>query len=213
MGQSNSNTASAFGMGLAIQGVSLAIAMACLYFSRVDVSWFGSEQGMLGQGYMPQVLTGVLGALLTYITCAALTRSKTRVGVKLREHCKAFHPFFRDFSWGQIGLLAVAAGVCEELLFRGFFQPWMTSFSLPVLGILGASVLFGLLHYASFIYFFLTFAIGLTLGVVYWLSESLLTVIVWHGVYDLIAIGVLAKYPHWLGVSSASQQQAMPQDL
>ena len=195
--QTEISTAKAMAFGLAIQGVVLAVAVVCLYLSAVDVAW-PARGGVLG----PFVL-GVTGALVTYLVCALLTRSNTVAGARLRDHCEALQVMFGRFSWGQIGLLALAAGVCEELLFRGFLQPWLTSLSSPLVGILVASVIFGLLHYASFFYFFITFVIGVILGVVYWASESLLLVVVWHAVYDLIAMGVLAKFPGYLKLNVA----------
>lgn len=179
-------------MAFAVQAVALAIAWAGLYFSGIKVSW--------GIGTVP-AFVGASGAVASFWICRAMTRSNTRFGATLRDHCEHLYRVFHDLSGWQIGALALAAGVCEELLFRGFLQPWLAYFSTPLVGLMVASVIFGLLHYASFIYFLVTATMGLVLGAVYWLSESLLAVVVWHGVYDLIALGVLAKFPHLLGVN------------
>lgn len=183
-------------MALSIQAVVAAVAWAGLYFSRIDVSW--------GIGSAPlYIALGITGALVSYWIARAITVSNSDFGATLRDHCKKLHLAFRHLNWWQIAVLALAAGVCEELLFRGFLQPWIASLftpSAPIVGLVVASVVFGLLHYASFIYFLITAVMGLVLGLVYWLSESLLAVVVWHGVYDLIALGVLAKFPQRLGV-------------
>ncbi|WOX05403.1 CPBP family intramembrane glutamic endopeptidase [Microbulbifer pacificus] len=179
---------------LAVQAVALAIAVAGFHFTGIAASW-GVDAVFMA------IALGVAGALASYWIGRAITRSNTSAGNTLRNHCEKLHRVFCHLNWWQIGVLAVTAGVCEELLFRGFLQPWIASFSTPLVGLLVASVVFGLLHYASSIYFLITAVMGLILGAVYWLSESLLTVIVWHGVYDLIALGVLVKFPRVLGLN------------
>lgn len=182
---------------LAVQAVALAIALAGFHFAGISVSWSTDEIPLA-------IALGVAGALASYWIGRAITRSSTSAGTTLRNHCEKLHQVFCHLNWWEIGVLAVTAGVCEELLFRGFLQPWIASFSTPLVGLLVASVVFGLLHCVSFIYFLITAVMGLILGAVYWLSENLLTVIVWHGVYDLIALGVLVKFPRLLGLSGSA---------
>ena len=43
--------------------------------------------------------------------------------------------------------------------------------------------------------------LGLVLGAVYQLSGSLELVMVWHAVYDMLALYCLLTYPHWFGVN------------
>ncbi|WP_250464106.1 CPBP family intramembrane glutamic endopeptidase [Microbulbifer litoralis] len=182
-----------FGLAMGIQLVTLFIALACLYFVDVAVSWWGG-------GAFESLALGLLGAALSYAAILALTRSPTALGERLRVLCGALHPFFRHFSWPQIAATALAAGVCEELLFRGFLQPWLQGFTSPLTAVLVTSLAFGLLHYASFTYFAITTAIGVILGLAYWFSDSLVLVITWHATYDLFAIVALAKYPRSLGI-------------
>lgn len=61
-------------------------------------------------------------------------------------------------------------------------------------------MLFGLVHYVSFTYFLVATGLGLVLGTAYQLSGSLELVMVWHAVYDMLAIYCLLRYPHWFGV-------------
>ncbi|MFC6635444.1 CPBP family intramembrane glutamic endopeptidase [Microbulbifer taiwanensis] len=196
MSQPTVETPNTFGLVMLLQLATLAIALAGIYFLDVRVS-------VLGASGFSALLIGTLGALLSYATAIWLTRSKTAVGQTLRKHCRDLHPLFSRYTVLQIALVSLAAGVCEELLFRGFLQPWLSQVSTPLLGLLGASVAFALLHYASFTYFVATLAVGLILGATYQLTESLLCVVTWHAVYDLLAITALARYPHLLGVPSA----------
>jgi membrane protease YdiL (CAAX protease family) len=85
-------------------------------------------------------------------------------------------------------------------LFRGAVQGWLIRHLNDGLAILAASLLFGLVHYLSFTYFIMATGLGLLLGIVYWLTDSLVTVMVWHGVYDMIALYSLRRYPHRFGV-------------
>lgn len=181
---------------LGVQAVVLVFAYVGLDASNIDVSWgTGSAASTLSA-----IAIGLAGAIVSYWIGLRMTLSDTSAGRTLRDLCEKLQRSFRHLSWWQIGALALAAGVCEELLFRGFLQPWLATFSTPLVGLLVASVIFGLLHYASVTYFLITTVIGIVLGAVYWWSESLLAVVVWHITYDLIALGVLAKYPQVLGI-------------
>lgn len=196
MSQPSLDTPNTFGLVMLLQLVTLAIALAGIYFFGVEISTLG------GSGFA-ELGIGLAGALLSYAAALWLTRSKTTVGATLRKHCRDLHSLFARYSTLQIVLVSIAAGICEELLFRGFLQPWLSQLSTPLLGLLGASAAFALLHYASFTYFAATLAVGLALGVTYRVTESLLCVVTWHAVYDLLAITALARYPHLLGVPSA----------
>ena len=95
---------------------------------------------------------------------------------------------FVDFSWLEIGLISLAAGVGEELLFRGALQPWISSWTNPWIALAVVSLLFGLAHAMSTSYFVVATAIGAYLG---WLAieyDDLIAPIVAHAVYDFVAI-------------------------
>lgn len=185
-----------FGLLMLLQLVTLAVALAGIFFLGVEVS-------VLGSSGFAELGIGLFGAVLSYAAALCLTRSKTTFGATLRGHCRDLHSLFSGYTALQIVLVSFAAGICEELLFRGFLQPWLSQLSTPLLGLLGASAAFALLHYASFTYFAATLAVGLILGISYRLTESLLCVVTWHGVYDLLAITTLARYPRLLGVPTA----------
>lgn len=112
---------------------------------------------------------------------------------------------FRGLSWWQFAMLAALAGVGEELLFRGFLQVWLNQYCSITIAIISTSVIFGLLHYLSHAYFISVTLMSIVFGVGYYLSGSLLMVMVWHGVYDFIALLAIMKFPHWVGIASASK--------
>ena len=98
---------------------------------------------------------------------------------------------FRDRIPGSVALVSVLAGLGEELLFRGVLQAGLTGLLGPWLGVVLASVAFGLLHFLSWTYFLLATAMGLYLGALYELTGNLLVVCLVHALYDWVAIRYL----------------------
>jgi uncharacterized protein len=100
----------------------------------------------------------------------------------------------------QLLIVALCAGVGEELLFRGFvmqsFTGDMKFASQPQLfsGLIWSSVVFALAHPISRVYVLFAFLMGLALGAVYWLCEGLLAPIAAHWIYDAIIMIWLVKY-------------------
>lgn len=93
--------------------------------------------------------------------------------------------------WPDLALISVAAGLGEEMLFRGVIQAGMTRLLGRGVGVVAAGTLFGLLHPVSFAYVVLASALGVYLGVVWVVSGNLLAPIVAHAVYDFVALAVL----------------------
>lgn len=60
-------------------------------------------------------------------------------------------------------------------------------------GILIASLIFGLAHYLSITYAVYAFITGIYLGVIYHLSGNLFIVMTMHAVYDFVALVYLSK--------------------
>ena len=95
-------------------------------------------------------------------------------------------------SVGQLIAVALAAGVGEELLFRGLIMQGMVgemqtcTTQTLVLGILVSSLAFGLAHPMSVTYVVFAFLMGLAMGVLHWYFQNLLVPIVAHWIYDAI---------------------------
>ena len=90
-------------------------------------------------------------------------------------------------GWG-IMLVALAAGIGEELLFRGVIQAGLENLLGPWGGLIIASLLFGLVHAMTRTYFILTTVIGLYLGLLYQWTGNLLVPILVHFLYDWVAL-------------------------
>ena len=92
--------------------------------------------------------------------------------------------------------LAITAGLCEEFLYRGFVMAVLSRLGSPVWGaIFISSILFGLAHlYQGRGGFFSTLILGTVFGTGRIVYDSLVPVVFWHGVVDLVAGLVGPRY-------------------
>ena len=93
-------------------------------------------------------------------------------------------PLFDGISPAGIFLIALFAGVFEELLFRGVIQ---TALEGPLglwPALLLASILFGLAHAMTRAYFIVTTLMGIYLGGLYVWTDQLMVPILAHFLYD-----------------------------
>ena len=102
-------------------------------------------------------------------------------------------PVLAGRSAVELALLAALAGLGEELLFRGLIQTGLARLAPGPLALLCASILFGLAHFATSTYAVVAGMMGLYLGVLFMVQGSLLTPIVTHALYDLVALLFVAR--------------------
>jgi membrane protease YdiL (CAAX protease family) len=112
-------------------------------------------------------------------------------------------PLFRDVSVPGLLAISLAAGVGEELLFRGFLQATLTDlWSGPVgilAGLLIASLVFGLCHALCWGYAVVATAMGLLLGLLFLATGSLWAPMTTHAVYDFCALVHMLRRDRALG--------------
>ena len=104
-------------------------------------------------------------------------------------------PMLKPCKWPDVLLFSTLAGFCEELLFRGAIQASLSEWLEPWPAILVAGVIFGLAHWLNLTYLIAATIIGLFLGVVFYWTDSLLVVMVTHGLYDVWAMLYLLYAP------------------
>jgi membrane protease YdiL (CAAX protease family) len=95
---------------------------------------------------------------------------------------------FHECNWLELALVALLAGVGEELLFRGVVQHAAAERWGAGAGLVIASLAFGFAHPLSLTYIVLAATIGFYLGWLWLASGNLLVPIVAHGLYDFIAL-------------------------
>jgi membrane protease YdiL (CAAX protease family) len=182
--------------GLQLGLVALAILLLAVWPQPLN-RW-----GTLGAA---AILWGVIAAAVTYALLAAASRYSTVMQRHIQPLLARVRPLFARLAWWQLLAIALLAGLGEELLFRVFLQPAIASFTSPWLAIAIASLVFAALHFLSWLYFLLTLVVGALLGAAYYVTQSVVLVILWHGIYDVIALWVLVYAPHLLGVAAAPQ--------
>lgn len=165
-----------FESGLGFVGVGFAWLAGISLVERLHLTQPAIERGLLAT--LPMLI--MLG-LLTLSTWPPLVEIRKQVEQLVSE-------LFSQSSWLEIALISLAAGVGEELLFRGALQPWLASWTNPWIALAVVSLLFGLAHALTTSYFVLAALIGGYLG---WLAmeyNDLVAPIVVHAVYDFVAL-------------------------
>jgi membrane protease YdiL (CAAX protease family) len=134
---------------------------------------------------------GALPMLALLLWCLRTTWGPMHRLVALVE--ERLGPYLTGASAAGIVLLAVLAGVGEEALFRGVIQTWLAERAPLWVAVAAASLLFGVGHWLSASYAILASLIGAYLGILFLLSDNLLTPMVAHAAYDVVALFVLAR--------------------
>jgi len=144
---------------------------------------------------------GLVGLLATIpLVCFAWLLMRVRLRpfeAMLRLLDEVVVPLFRQCPIWQLGVISLFAGLGEEMLFRGVLQQALTpSIGEPwdaTIGLLAASVLFGLLHWLTTAYAVLATLIGVYLGGLWMLTGNLLIPAVVHALYDFWALVYLVR--------------------
>ncbi|MBK9264729.1 MAG: CPBP family intramembrane metalloprotease [Polyangiaceae bacterium] len=139
-------------------------------------------------------LTATLTSALCGIGTAAIVVVSTRVAVGRFAWAQRLHaelrPVAQDLTVGQIFLLAGLSSLGEEILFRGLMT--------PALGVIGSSVLFGVLHQvrgpSRWVWIAWATAVGLVLGTIFAATGSLVGPLLAHAVVNAVNLGYLRDH-------------------
>lgn len=138
-------------------------------------------------------LLGLLASIpmLLMLTICMLSRSSGMAQIRsfLRDSAGVY---LVRCSWADLFLLAVLAGVCEEIFFRGFLYAWISHWN-PVLAVMMSNLLFALAHAVTPLYALLAGFLGLYLTALVSVdaTPNLLIPVIAHALYDLIAFAVV----------------------
>jgi membrane protease YdiL (CAAX protease family) len=145
---------------------------------EVPAPWgFGGV--MLGVALMAVMLGAQRRQLASTPALAARVRARLEPVEALMPHTER--------EWAGFVPLAITAGVCEELLFRGFVT-WLLASVLPAfwMAALAQAVLFGLAHgYQGGRGVWTTGAVGVFLAGIVWVTGSLWAAMLVHALMDL----------------------------
>jgi membrane protease YdiL (CAAX protease family) len=168
--------------------LAVALVVAALVWSRLrglDLTAHLAANGM-------QLLIGALSASALCLSLPFFTSTWASRVLLLREMKGVWDelltPLGKSLSLAEITALAALSGVSEELFFRGAVQ--------GEVGIVGASLLFGLLHPLNVSYVIWASSVGFAFGVLYHLTGSLLPPMICHGGYNLAALLYLRYWYH-----------------
>lgn len=179
---------------LAIVAVGMFLLWAfSVQIPHAQIAWFNATA------------IGTLLAIVTFLLFTLIYRFGGKFAQALLNDTRRVSGIFNGYSLMHLACVAALAGVGEELLFRGFLQTWLTNHFAITWAILVASIIFGLLHYLSHAYFISVTLMSIAFGLAYYFTGSLLMVMVWHGIYDFIALVALIKYPHLVGIGAAKE--------
>jgi len=166
------------------EGLLAAVALAWIWLRGLGVG-AGDLMPGLWMGFGAALLLG----LVNYVVLR-LAPPLQPVRAIRRLYQETLRPLFAEVGPLEIVGVSVAAGVGEELLFRGAVQ--------AEFGLVAASVLFGLAHISgrSSVVFGLWVAVmGFGLGGLAQAAGGLLAPIVAHTVYDAMAISYIRWAP------------------
>lgn len=166
----------AFEGGLAVIALALALIFGLAPWLTIDFS--ANALGLSVAATIPMV-----------VAVLALMRLRFE-WVQALRHIVEDHllPLFRDAGPSAVFAVALAAGIGEELLFRGVIQGGLAGLIGPMAALGVASLLFGLAHALTPAYFIITCLMGLYLGWLYQLTGNLLVPILVHFLYDWIML-------------------------
>ena len=168
--------------------------------AELSLVWVGSANNWLGAlGVL--VMAGYFSLNLVSTNNARDTHSTLEAQL---EHVAWLMPrSSKELTCFTLGV-SLSAGICEELLFRGFLWFLMSPFLGLWPALLISSLLFGVAHaYQGWLHVVRTSIMGLVLGVILWLTETIWIAITVHALVNIYG-GLLA----YIVISNSGRKQA-----
>jgi uncharacterized protein len=180
-----------FPMAVIVEGGLALLAVLLAWLFHVPLR---EQLAPFGLPLIAAVARGLLTTLPMLAVFLLLMHSHRPTLRQLRQQVEwLIGEMFPAASIGQFAMIALLAGVGEELLFRGVLQTICARWTSPITGLIIVSLLFGLAHALSILYFFLATMIGLCFGWMTWYYHDLVAPMVAHTVYDFVALLYLSR--------------------
>jgi membrane protease YdiL (CAAX protease family) len=142
------------------------------------------------------VAYGLIGTIPLFLMFLGMEQLQTKSVSHIRKLLlNTLGPGLHSYHWTDLFLLAALAGISEELVFRGVIQPWIEQSWGLITGLIVSNILFGLVHAVTPLYAVLAALVGIYLGLSldYSGERNLLTPIIIHSFYDLLAFVALMR--------------------
>ena len=170
---------------------------AALIPLAILLGWIGSINPFANIFFTETALAnGVIGTIPLILIFLAFEQIQAKsVGNIRRLLLETLGPGLLDRHWTDLLILALIAGIAEELLFRGVIQPWIEQFWGVTAGLVISNFIFGLVHAVTPLYALLAGLVGIYLGLSlnYGTEKNLLVPIIIHGLYDFLAFFALIR--------------------
>lgn len=142
----------------------------------VDLGWLPVGQGVLLGLALIAVVGATFKAFPRFLEHTVHLQSK--MAVLFREQT----------GWREYVVIALCAGIGEEAIFRGGLMTLLDGYTGPAAAIFLSSLVFALFHLAKPLIGAIILVVGVIMGLVYWWTGSLLTVMIGHALYDVWAL-------------------------
>jgi len=152
----------------------------------------------------PAIAIGIIGTVPLVLLFLALEYLPQKSLVDIKDLLlRTLAPSLHQHDWADLLVLAIIAGVSEELLFRGVIQPWISASWGIAAGLYVSNIIFGLVHAVTPLYAVLVTVVGVYLSISMDMGggdSNLLIPIIIHSLYDFFAFIMLMRLYRATGV-------------
>jgi uncharacterized protein len=188
---STSSRTDGFAMAVMVEGGLALLAVSLAWLLRVPLADQIPRWGAALAWAVARGLAVTVPMLAVFWWLMQWDRPALR---QLREQVQwLIGEMFPDARLGQLALVALLAGVGEELLFRGVIQSILIDWTNPIAGLLLSGLAFGAAHALSKLYFLLATLIGIVFGWLVLEYNDLVAPMVAHSVYDFVALVYISR--------------------
>ncbi|KEO91381.1 hypothetical protein EH31_01585 [Erythrobacter longus] len=178
-------------------------AQAALFTGIGALIWYASGRDILAfvTFDLVQVAYGLAIAAAMIASGFALFKAFPRFSEQLvRDQAHSLAFLKNKLGIGPIIVISLCAGIWEEAFFRGGLLIIAGDYMPMWLAVIGTSIMFAAIHLAKLKVAILIAVIGCVFAGLYLTLESLLAVMIGHGLYDIWALWYVQNEMHRLGV-------------
>ena len=179
-------------MGILLESGLVILALALAAFGIYDHQQQLTDWSVHFR-VMP-VVTGIICTLPLLVALVAMDHFSFGFAKEISGICdRLLVPLFQKMPIWKMLVISLAAGFGEELLFRwclqGGLREWLgPSQSSLIIALIAGSVLFGVCHWINMTYAIVATLIGIYLGAIMELTDTVFSSMITHALYDFLAL-------------------------